>query len=107
MMIPLESVRLKAPIDSHDQRNQVALDERHGWECALDTDLRVVMVRHKESWTAEVPLENVAHYKRAEVVKVREEWHIGRDGAVDHHALLIEDPAAVPLAPPKPKGRKR
>ena len=65
MMVELEYVRLKAPIDSHDQRSGVVLDKPHGWECALDTELRVMVVRHRETWTAEVPLENVAHYRRA------------------------------------------
>jgi hypothetical protein len=64
MMVPLESVRLKAVIDTHDQRNHIVLDARTGWECALDTELRTILARHKGDWTAEVPLENVAHFRR-------------------------------------------
>ena len=101
MMVELEYVRLKAPIDSHDQRSGVVLDKPHGWECALDAELRVMVVRHRETWTAEVPLENVAHYRRAaEVIPSAalppEEDENGRPFRYD-----------VPAVGAKPKGRKR
>lgn len=65
MIVPLEYVRLKAPVDSHDQRAGLVLDAAHGWECALDEDKRFILLRHKETWTAEIPVENAAHWRRA------------------------------------------
>jgi hypothetical protein len=67
MIVPLESVRLKEAIDTHDQRNHLVLDAAHGWDLALDEDHRFILVQHKGTWRAEFPVEHARHWVRAAV----------------------------------------
>lgn len=71
MIVPLVSVRLREPIDTHDQRNQLQLDAAHGWELALDDDHRFILCRWRKSgstegdwWTCEFPVEHARHWVR-------------------------------------------
>lgn len=67
MIVPLESVRLKEAIDSHDQRAGLVLDAAHGWDLALDEEHRFILVQHKGTWRAEFPCEHARHWVRAAV----------------------------------------
>jgi hypothetical protein len=105
MMVPLESVRLKAPIDSHDQRNHIVLDARTGWECALDTELRTILARHKGDWTAEVPLENVAHFRRDLKPIAEEAAALAKRGGTPDYGMDLA--TGQEFYARRPKGKKR